>query len=157
EGARRRQHQGQRDPRRRRDGEDRGDAEGLAARVLLPPRHAQPRSRGAFPEAGLHERQPPRGRHRRVVQGRRPQRPALLMTMRTLAAILAIAACGAACGGGDDSSPMPDAPDAPPVPVANPARGISETKLAFDVTALSGTATITFEPSTDPGATLEVG
>ena len=71
--------------------------------------------------------------------------------MRHLAALLlAVAACGG------DGSTMPDAPDLP-VPTANPARGISDTKLGFDVTAQSGTATITFEPSTDPGATLEVG
>lgn len=57
-----------------------------------------------------------------------------------------------ACGG---SSAAPDAPSLAPTP--NAARGISDTKLAFDVTALGATATITLEPSTDPGATLEVG
>ena len=72
--------------------------------------------------------------------------------MRRLAALLLVAACG-----GDDSSSTPDAPEAPLTPAANPARGISDTKLSFDVTAMSGTATITFEPSTDAGATLEVG
>lgn len=72
--------------------------------------------------------------------------------MRAAIALLFVAACG-----GDDATTTPDAPDAPPVPTANPARGISDTKLAFDVTAMSGTATITFEPSTEAGATLEVG
>ena len=72
--------------------------------------------------------------------------------MRAAAALLLVAACG-----GDDTMTMPDAPAQPPVPVANAARGIAHTKLAFDVTAMSGTATITFEGSADPGATLEVG
>jgi len=58
-----------------------------------------------------------------------------------------------ACGG---STPSPDAP-APLVPTANPEREIVDTKLAFDVTATTGTATITFGPSEMPGATLEVG
>jgi hypothetical protein len=62
----------------------------------------------------------------------------------------------AACGGGDDGMTTPDAPDAPLVPAANPDRGISETKLSFDVTAKTGTASITFEPSTAVGATLEI-
>jgi len=51
----------------------------------------------------------------------------------------------------------PDAPDAGLSPTANPAREIVDTTLAFDVTARSATATITFGASTDPGATLEVG
>jgi aminopeptidase N len=62
-----------------------------------------------------------------------------------------LAACGGAAG-------APDAPsDAPAVPTANPTRDIVETKLAFDVTALTGTSTITFAASEMPGATLEVG
>ena len=70
--------------------------------------------------------------------------------MRLAATLVLVAACG-----GSSTDPAPDA--APLEPLANPARGISETKLAFDVTALSGTATITFERSGDAGATLEVG
>ena len=42
-------------------------------------------------------------------------------------------------------------------PTANPAREIDDTKLAFDVTALTGTAAITFASSNAAGATLEVG
>jgi aminopeptidase N len=61
----------------------------------------------------------------------------------------------AACGG--SSSVAPDAPDAPLVPTANAAREIEDTRLAFDVTAMSATATVTFAASADPGATLEVG
>jgi aminopeptidase N len=57
----------------------------------------------------------------------------------------------AACGG---SSSSPDA--ATLAPTENAARGIADTKLAVDVTALSGAATITFSPG-DVGATLEVG
>jgi aminopeptidase N len=72
--------------------------------------------------------------------------------MRIAASLIAVAL--AACG--DTGTDLPDAV-VPLEPAANPARGISETKLAFDVTALSGTATITFEGSADPGATLEVG
>ena len=60
----------------------------------------------------------------------------------------------AACGG--SSSSPPDAP-APVVPTANPAREIDDTRLAFDVSALSGTASITFAGSDAVGATLEVG
>ena len=66
----------------------------------------------------------------------------------------------AACGG---SSPGPGTPVAIPVPppqtapTANATRDITDTQLAFDVTALSGTATIAFAASTTPGATLEVG
>ncbi len=61
----------------------------------------------------------------------------------------------AACGG---TSAGVDAPiDAPLPPTANAAREIVDTKLAFEVTALTGAATITFGPSTDPGATLEIG
>ena len=61
----------------------------------------------------------------------------------------------AACG--DDGSG--DNPDATPasVPTANPARELTDTRLAYDVTAMSATATITFAPSTEPGGTLEVG
>ncbi|MBS1119128.1 MAG: metallopeptidase [Deltaproteobacteria bacterium] len=61
----------------------------------------------------------------------------------------------AACGG---TTVAPDAPvDAPLLPTSNAAREIVDTRLAFDVTALTGAATITFGPSSDPGATLEVG
>src|SRR3954464_13460592 len=70
--------------------------------------------------------------------------------MRPALILMFLAACG-----GDDSSTPPDA--APATPMANPARGIADTKLAFDVTALTGTAPLTCEPSTTPGATLEVG
>ncbi len=52
---------------------------------------------------------------------------------------------------------IPTVPTVPTVPTANPAREITDTRLAFDVTAMSGTATITFAASTTPGATLEVG
>jgi aminopeptidase N len=61
---------------------------------------------------------------------------------------------GAACG--DDPALPPDAPG-PIEPTANPAREILDTKLAFDVTALTGTASITFAASDSPGATLETG
>src|SRR5882672_10404123 len=58
----------------------------------------------------------------------------------------------AACSG------SPAAPDAAPLaPTANPDREVVDTKLAFDVGALTATATITLGPSTAPGATLEVG
>jgi len=60
----------------------------------------------------------------------------------------------AACGGDDGGTP--DAPVAI-APTANPARELLDTRLAFDVTALSATATITFASSAEPGATLEVG
>ncbi|MBA3460098.1 MAG: peptidase M1 [Deltaproteobacteria bacterium] len=68
--------------------------------------------------------------------------------MRAALALLLVA-----CGEGG-----PAKPDAftPVEPVANPVRGIADTKLAFDVTARSGIATITFEGG-NPGATLEVG
>ncbi len=70
---------------------------------------------------------------------------------RLLAALVTLAACG------DDTSPAtPDAPDVPTPPTANPAREIIATDLAFDVTALSASASITFGASELPGATLEV-
>ncbi|MDQ3368178.1 MAG: peptidase M1 [Myxococcota bacterium] len=59
----------------------------------------------------------------------------------------------AACGGGGDTP----APDAAIGPTPNAARGISDTALAFDVTALTATATITFDADSAPGASLEVG
>lgn len=71
------------------------------------------------------------------------------MSMRTLL-LVALAACGGS------PSPAPDAPAVVP-PTANPARDIVDTQLAFDVTALTGTATITFAASDMPGASLEVG
>lgn len=45
----------------------------------------------------------------------------------------------------------------PVVPTANLARGIVSTDLAYDVSARSARATITFAPGPDAGATLEVG
>jgi aminopeptidase N len=58
----------------------------------------------------------------------------------------------AACGG--DGAP----PDAGPVtPTANADREVIDTGLAFDVTAMTGVATITLGASTNPGASLEVG
>ncbi len=49
------------------------------------------------------------------------------------------------------------APTDPIVPTANAARDIADTRLAFDVAAMSGTASITLAASSTPGATLEVG
>ncbi len=74
-------------------------------------------------------------------------RPALLLVAVT-----------AACGG-RTASIAPDAPAdrGPAVPTANPMRGISATRLSFDVTTLAATSSITFEPSASEGATLEVG
>src|SRR5262245_23319009 len=73
--------------------------------------------------------------------------------MRALC-LAVLAACGgailAACGG---SGAPPDAS----APTANPDREVLDTKLAFDVTALTATASITLGPSTAAGATLEVG
>jgi len=43
------------------------------------------------------------------------------------------------------------------VPTANPGREILATALSFDVTTFAATATITIGPSSEPGATLEVG
>jgi aminopeptidase N len=60
----------------------------------------------------------------------------------------------AACGGAD-TPPMPDAGPTPPT--ANPAREVVDSKLAFDITAKTATATITLGASDKPGATLEVG
>src|SRR5260221_6539635 len=58
---------------------------------------------------------------------------------------------GLAAGGvvacGSDTPPTP--------PTANPAREIIDTKLAIDLAAMTGVATITFGASTTPGATLE--
>lgn len=49
-------------------------------------------------------------------------------------------------------------PDVAPLgPTANLAREIVDTKLAVDVAQRTGTATITFAASAEPGATLEVG
>ena len=53
---------------------------------------------------------------------------------------------------------LPDAAvDALPPPTSNRARGIDDTSLAIDLSARTGIAVITFEPSRDAGATLEVG
>lgn len=59
----------------------------------------------------------------------------------------------AAYGGGSSGTTIPIVPI---TPTANPARDITDTRLAFDVTARSGSATITFAASAMPGATLEV-
>jgi len=68
----------------------------------------------------------------------------------TLLAI-ALAACGA-------RPPTAAPPSEPPLrPIPNPARDIVDTRLAFDVTARTGSATITFAASAQPGATLEIG
>ena len=77
------------------------------------------------------------------------------MTLLSRAALAVSLALVAACDGGDALAP--DAAVVPVTPTANPARGISDTHLAFDVTALTGTAQITFEPAALPGGTLEVG
>lgn len=62
--------------------------------------------------------------------------------MRRLWVVAALWGCG-----GDD----------PVAATANPAREIVDTKLRFDLGAHTATATITFGPSTMPGATLEIG
>ncbi len=64
--------------------------------------------------------------------------------------LVILAACGSS-----GSTPMPDAGPTPPT--ANPAREVIDTKLAFDVTAKTATASITLGGSDQPGATLEVG
>jgi aminopeptidase N len=57
-------------------------------------------------------------------------------------------------GGACRTDPVPQ----PPIePTANLARDIMDTALEFDVGALTATATITFGPSTTPGASLEIG
>ncbi len=66
--------------------------------------------------------------------------------------LVALAACG---NGGDDVGPAPDA--SVPVATPNPAREIVDTELSIDVTALTGTAKITFGPDNLDGATLEIG
>ena len=73
------------------------------------------------------------------------------MSART---VLGVCLLVAACGGDDGGTP--DAPVAIQ-PTANPTRELLDTQLAYDVTALTATATITFAASTEPGATLEVG
>jgi hypothetical protein len=70
--------------------------------------------------------------------------------MRALVVVALLAACG------DGGHSMPDAAGPTP-PTANPAREVVDTKLSFDVTAKTATATVTFGPSTTPGATVEVG
>jgi aminopeptidase N len=67
--------------------------------------------------------------------------------MRLALAFLLVAACG------DDGGQ----PDAGLQPTANLEREIIDTQLSFDVSAMTGTATITFGPSTSAGASLEVG
>lgn len=79
--------------------------------------------------------------------------------MRALVAALGLAAAAACI----DPMPEPDAgpPDASatalPEPAPNPSRGIDDTALFFDLGERTAVATITFEPSSDAGATLEVG
>ena len=75
--------------------------------------------------------------------------------MRVRIAAALVAASLGACGDDGGGEAQPDA--ATTQPTANLAREIIDTKLAFDVTAKSGTATITFGPSEMPGASLEVG
>jgi len=67
---------------------------------------------------------------------------------RLVSLVAALGACG---GGGADPTP-----DAPIGPTPNAMREITSTALAIDVSALTGTATITFAAG-EPGATLEVG
>ncbi|MDB4952808.1 MAG: metallopeptidase [Myxococcales bacterium] len=74
--------------------------------------------------------------------------------MRPLLPIFGLVASLAACGGG--SSSPPDAAG-PVQPVANPDREVIDTKLSFDVTAMTGQASITLDHSTAPGASFEVG
>lgn len=70
--------------------------------------------------------------------------------MRALASLLLVASCG-------DGGPLAPDADMPPVPMNNPERGIDSTDLHFDLAAMTGWTTIVLEPSTLPGATLEVG
>lgn len=69
-----------------------------------------------------------------------------------LAAFLLASTLTAACG--DDGG---GTPDAGVQPVPNTVREIIDTKLSFDVTAMTGMATITFGASAMDGASLEVG
>ncbi|HEY5926566.1 MAG TPA: M1 family aminopeptidase [Kofleriaceae bacterium] len=71
--------------------------------------------------------------------------------MRLLLLALVLVACG------DDASTMPDADEGPIEPVANLDREVVDTRLTVDVTALSGTASITIGASQAPGASLEIG
>jgi aminopeptidase N len=70
--------------------------------------------------------------------------------MRALLLLALLVACG------DDTTAIPDAPG-PIEPTANPAREILDTQLHVDLTALTGTVTITFGPATMPGGSLEIG
>ncbi|MEO8101885.1 MAG: M1 family aminopeptidase [Betaproteobacteria bacterium] len=86
--------------------------------------------------------------------------PGLARSCVSFLATIFIAACGGSSSGPDSQVAVPTVPTVPTSPVtptANPARDITDTRLAYDVTALSGTASITFAASTTPGATLEVG
>ncbi|MDX2091796.1 MAG: M1 family aminopeptidase [Kofleriaceae bacterium] len=74
------------------------------------------------------------------------------MSTRFLSLVLVVAACGS-----PDPDAPPDGPPLPPAPAPNPAREVLDTKLAFDITAMTGTATITVGPSEADGATFEVG
>ncbi|MBK9030159.1 MAG: peptidase M1 [Myxococcales bacterium] len=71
--------------------------------------------------------------------------------MRRLA--FALACCATACGGDDAASP--DAGSLPPM--ADPSRDVVATRLAIDLTELTGTATIELAAGAGPGASLEVG
>ena len=81
------------------------------------------------------------------------RRAGTLRPMRRLGLIVL-----AACHTNQASVDAPGVVDAAPVvPTANPAREVIDTKLAFDVSAKSATATITLGPSDAPGASLETG
>ena len=69
-------------------------------------------------------------------------------------ALLCCAVCAIACG---DHYAAIEAPPASIPPTANPMRDVVDTQLAFDLAAMTATATVTFAPSTAPGATLEIG
>ncbi len=75
----------------------------------------------------------------------------------TLVVGLGLAACGSGAGTVLDAAVSDAALDGATVvePVANPAREVLNTALALDVTAHTGSATITFGPSDAPGASLE--
>ena len=70
------------------------------------------------------------------------------------ARLLVLLAASAACGG--KNMPAVDAPGAV-TPTPNPGRQVTDTRLSFDVSQMTGTATITLAPSPTPGASLEVG
>ena len=73
--------------------------------------------------------------------------PALSIEMRRALPFVICAAC-------HGTEATPDAMPTPPT--ANLAREVIDTKLAFDLAAMTATATITFDVSTTPGASLEI-